>query len=89
MIKDFNNCRLVEFGNGTVTMGIGSFDKRNVCLYVYESEYSPINGERVYNENSGKRLDDIDEYSNYYHYEVGRLSALREVESLVKDLLDE
>ena len=35
------------------------------------------------------RLDDIDEYSNYYHYEVGRLSALREVESLVKDLLDE
>ena len=36
MIKDFNNCRLVEFGNGTVTMGIGSFDKRNVCFYVYE-----------------------------------------------------
>ena len=35
------------------------------------------------------RLDEIDEYSNYYHYEVGRLSALREVESLVKDLLDE
>ena len=35
------------------------------------------------------RLDEIDEYSNYYHYEVGRLSALREVYSLVKDLLDE
>ena len=35
------------------------------------------------------RLDEIDEYSNYYHYEVGRLSALREVESLVKDLLDD
>ena len=35
------------------------------------------------------RLDEIDEYSNYYHYEVGRLSALREVESLVKDLLEE
>lgn len=35
------------------------------------------------------RLDEIDEYSNYYHYEVGRLNALREVESLVKDLLDE
>ena len=35
------------------------------------------------------KLDEIDEYSNYYHYEVGRLSALREVKSLVKDLLDE
>ena len=35
------------------------------------------------------KLDEIDEYSSYYHYEVGRLSALREVESLVKDLLDE
>ena len=35
------------------------------------------------------RLDEIDEYSNYYHYEVGRLSVLREVKSLVKDLLDE
>ena len=35
------------------------------------------------------RLDEIDEYSNYYHYEVGRLNALREVKSLVKDLLDE
>ena len=35
------------------------------------------------------RLDDIDEYSNYYHYEVGRLSALREIKSMVKDLLDE
>ena len=34
-------------------------------------------------------INNIDEYSNYYHYEVGRLSALREVESLVKDLLDE
>ena len=35
------------------------------------------------------KLDEIDEYSNYYHYAVGRLCALREVESLVKDLLDE
>lgn len=35
------------------------------------------------------RLDEIDEYSNYYHYEAGRLSALREIESLVKDLLEE
>lgn len=35
------------------------------------------------------RLDEIDEYSNYYHYEVGRLSALRETKSMVKDLLDE
>ena len=35
------------------------------------------------------RLDEIDEYSNYYHYEVGRLSALREIKSLVQDLLNE
>ena len=35
------------------------------------------------------KLDEINEYSNYYHYEVGRLSVLREVESLIKDLLDE
>ena len=34
------------------------------------------------------RLDEIDEYSNYYHYEVGRLSALREIKSMVKDLLE-
>lgn len=84
MIKDFNNCRLVEFGNGTVTMGIGSFDKRNVCFYVYESEYSPINGERVYNENSGKRLDDIDNKSISLNF-VGP-EAIKSIDLIIEDL---
>ncbi len=35
------------------------------------------------------RLDEIDECSHHYHYELGRLSALREIKSMVKDLLEE
>ena len=35
------------------------------------------------------RVDGLDECSNRYHYEIGRLSALREVESMVQDLLEE
>ena len=35
------------------------------------------------------RLDDLDECSHHYHYELGRLSALREIKSMVKDLLNE
>ena len=35
------------------------------------------------------RLDDLDECSNRYHYELGRLSVLREIKSMVQDLLNE
>lgn len=35
------------------------------------------------------RVDDLDECSHHYHYELGRLSALRQVKSMVQDLLDE
>ena len=35
------------------------------------------------------KVDDLDECSNHYHYELGRLSALREIKSMVQDLLDE
>jgi hypothetical protein len=84
MIKDFDNCRLVEFGNGTVTMGIGSFDKRNVCFYVHESNYSPINGERVYNENAGKRLDIIDKKSISLNFTGPE--AIKSIDLIIEDL---
>ena len=35
------------------------------------------------------KVDDLDECSHHYHYELGRLSVLREIKSMVKDLLDE
>lgn len=35
------------------------------------------------------RLDDLDECSHHYHYELGRLSLLREIKSMVQDLLEE
>ena len=35
------------------------------------------------------KVDDLDECSYHYHYELGRLSVLREIKSMVKDLLDE
>ena len=35
------------------------------------------------------KVDDLDECSNHYHYELGRLSALREIKSMVQDLLEE
>ena len=35
------------------------------------------------------KLDEIDECSYRYHYELGRLSVLREIKSMVQDLLDE
>ena len=35
------------------------------------------------------KVDDLDECSYRYHYELGRLSVLREIKSMVKDLLDE
>ena len=34
-------------------------------------------------------VDDLDECSNHYHYELGRLSVLREIKSMVQDLLEE
>ena len=34
------------------------------------------------------KIDDLDECSYRYHYELGRLSALREIKSMVKDLLE-
>ena len=34
-------------------------------------------------------VDGLDECSHHYHYELGRLSALRQIKSMVKDLLDE
>ena len=33
-------------------------------------------------------VDDLDEFSHHYHYELGRLSVLREIKSMVKDLLE-
>lgn len=35
------------------------------------------------------RVGDLDECSHHYHYELGRLSTLREIKSMVQDLLDE
>ena len=35
------------------------------------------------------KVGDLDECSHHYHYELGRLSVLREIKSMVKDLLDE
>ena len=35
------------------------------------------------------RVSDLDECSHHYHYELGRLSVLREIKSMVQDLLDE
>lgn len=35
------------------------------------------------------KVDDLDECSHHYHYELGRLSVLREIKSMVKDLLEE
>ena len=35
------------------------------------------------------KVDDLDKCSYHYHYELGRLSALREIKSMVKDLLNE
>ena len=35
------------------------------------------------------KVDNLDECSHNYHYELGRLSALRQIKSMVKDLLDE
>ena len=34
-------------------------------------------------------VDNLDECSYRYHYELGRLSVLREFKSMVQDLLDE
>ena len=35
------------------------------------------------------KVDDLDECSHHYHYELGRLSTLREIKSMVQDLFDE
>ena len=35
------------------------------------------------------KVDDLDEYSHHYHYELGRLTTLRQIKSMVQDLLDE
>ena len=46
----------------------------------------------VLEEQEGKtenKIDDLDECSYHYHYELGRLSVLREIKSMVQDLLDE
>ena len=34
------------------------------------------------------KVDDLDECSYHYHYELGRLSVLREIKSMVQDLLN-
>ena len=35
------------------------------------------------------KVDDLDECSHHYHYELGRLTTLRQIKSMVQDLLDE
>ena len=35
------------------------------------------------------RVDDLDECSNHYHYELGKLTTLRQIKSMVQDLLEE
>ena len=35
------------------------------------------------------KVDDLDECSHHYHYELGRLTILRQVKSMVQDLLEE
>ena len=35
------------------------------------------------------KVDDLDECSYHYHYELGRLSVLREIKSMIQDLLNE
>ena len=34
-------------------------------------------------------VDDLDECSHHYHYELGKLTTLRQIKSMVQDLLDE
>lgn len=35
------------------------------------------------------KVDDLDECSHHYHYELGRLATLRQIKSMLKDLLEE
>ena len=35
------------------------------------------------------KIDDLDECSNHYHYELGKLTTLRQIKSMVQDLLEE
>ena len=32
--------------------------------------------------------DDLDEFSHHYHYELGKLTTLRQIKSMVQDLLE-
>ena len=34
-------------------------------------------------------VDDLDECSHHYYYELGKLTTLRQIKSMVQDLLDE
>ena len=36
-----------------------------------------------------QQLDGLDENATFYNYTIGRLTTLRELESMVQDLLDE
>ena len=35
------------------------------------------------------KVDEIDENCMFYHYNIGRLTTLRQIKSMVQDLLDE
>ena len=34
-------------------------------------------------------VDNLDECSHHYHYELGKLNTLRQIKSMVQDLLEE
>ena len=84
MIIDKNNSREVTLGNGSVLMGIGTINGKEIAYFIHEHTHpSPVVGEHN-NEFAGEKAEDLPVKCVALRFE-GK-EALKSIDMLIEDL---
>ena len=84
MIIDKNNSREVTLGNGSVLMGIGTINGKEIAYFIHEHTHpSPVVGE-YNNEFAGEKAEDLPVKCVALRFE-GK-EALKSIDMLIEDL---
>ena len=84
MITDKNNIREITFGNGSVLMGIGTINDKEIAYFIHEHTHpSPTVGE--YNDEfAGEKAEDLPVKCVALRFE-GK-EALKSIDIMIEDL---